>query len=252
MVSLANNHTLDRGKNAIVNSINYWKSKENVLTSGSYLSEEDRIKDNIFVKNNISYTMLSYTTHTNGISIPGGESYLVNVYNPDKVREDIERVRSKVDVLIVAMHWGNEYNNYPVQSQRTIAEYLSSLGVDIIIGSHPHVVEPVSFINNTLVIYSLGNAVSSQNGANNRTGLMMSLNIHKHVESDNSSITIENPTARLIYTHYREGSPRYEFTIYPYDELNNNILNNYEGYYDEFMGIVTSESNKIEKYPLYH
>ena len=252
MVSLANNHTLDRGKAAIVNSVNYWKSKENVLTAGSYLSEEDRIKDNIFVKNNISYTMLSYTTDTNGISIPGGESYLVDVYEPNKVREDIGRVRDKVDVLIVAMHWGTEYSNYVNNSQRKIAEYLSSLGVDIIIGAHPHVIQPVTFIGKTLVIYSLGNAISSQEGPNKLSGLMMSVNIHKSVDKNGSKITLEHPTARLIYTHYIEGSPRYDFSIIPYDQLNDSILNNYAGLYEELMAIVTSESNKIEKYPLFN
>ena len=252
IVSLANNHSLDRGKVAIVNSVNYWNSKEEILTAGSYLSEEDRVKDNIYVKNNISYTMLSYTTDTNGLSIPGGESYLVDVYEPNKVKEDIERVRDKVDVLMVAMHWGTEYSNYVNNSQRTIAEYLSNLGVDIIIGAHPHVIQPVTYVGNTLVIYSLGNAISSQEGPNKLSGLMMSVNIHKTVDKNGSKVTIDDPTARLIYTHYKEGSPRYDFSIIPYDQLNDSILNNYAGIYEELMAIVTSESNKIKKYPLFN
>jgi len=252
IVSLANNHSADRGKTAIVNSVNYWNSKEGVLTAGSYLSEEERVKDRIFTKNNISYTMLSYTMDTNGLPIPNGESYLIDVYEPNKVKEDIERVRSKVDVLMVAMHWGTEYSNYVNDSQRQIAEYLSSLGVDIIIGAHPHVIQPVAYVGNTLVIYSLGNAISSQEGPNKRSGLMMSVNIHKKVDKDGTTITLEHPTARPIYTYYIEGSPRHHFMIYPYDELNDSILNNYAGLYEEIMEIVTSESNKIEKYPLFN
>ena len=146
MVSLANNHSLDRGKTAIENSVKYWNKHSDVLTAGSYLSELERIEDRIFVKNNISYTMLSYTTDTNGIRIPNGENYLVNVYDAEKVKEDIERVRDKVDFLIVAMHWGVEYTNTPVESQKTIAKYLAGLGVDLIIGCHPHVIEPVEYM----------------------------------------------------------------------------------------------------------
>ncbi len=249
MVSLANNHTLDRGKNALVNANKYWKKHPEVLTNGSALSYEERNADKIFEKNGITYTMLSYTTQTNGISIPNKENYLVNLYDKDTVKKDIERVRSKVDVLFVAMHWGTEYTNYPTAEQKEIAKYLASLGVDVIIGAHPHVVEPVDFIGKTLVIYSLGNFVSSQNGPNNLTGLMMSVNIKKKYDENGVSITLEEPTARLLYTKYTEGSPRRNFVVYPYDKLNNNILNNYKTHYNKYINIVAG-SDKIVKYPL--
>lgn len=251
MVSLANNHSLDRGKTAIENSVNYWNGHSNVLTAGSYLSELERIEDRIFVKNNISYTMLSYTTDTNGINIPNGEDYLVNVYDAEKVKEDIERIRSKVDFLIVAMHWGVEYTNTPVESQKNIAKYLSDLGVDLIIGCHPHVIEPVEYVGNTMVAYSLGNFISSQNGANNLTGLMLSIKVHKKLDKDGSKVTIDDPTVRLIYTHYDETNVgRRNYMVYPYEELNDNILSNYQNHYDKYINIAAGSSNKIVKYPL--
>ena len=251
MVSLANNHSLDRGKTAIENSVKYWNKHSDVLTAGSYLSELERIEDRIFVKNNISYTMLSYTTDTNGIRIPNGENYLVNVYDAEKVKEDIERVRDKVDFLIVAMHWGVEYTNTPVESQKTIAKYLAGLGVDLIIGCHPHVIEPVEYIDNTMVAYSLGNFISSQNGPNNLTGLMLSLKVHKKLDKDGSKVTIEEPTVRLIYTHYDETKVgRRNYMVYPYEELNDEILNNYQNHYDKYINIAAGSSNKIVKYPL--
>ena len=253
MVSLANNHSLDRGKAAIKNSVNYWnKYKKDVLTAGMYLSEEERVEDRIYTVNGIKYTMLSYTTDTNGLSIPNGENYLVNVYSAAKARKDIERVRDKVDFLIVAMHWGVEYTNTPVDSQRTIANYLASLGVNLIIGTHPHVIEPVEYIGDTMVVYSLGNFVSSQNGSNNLTGLMLSISLKK-VKGKNGKekVSIKNPTARLIYTFYREGSKgRYDYMVYPYDQLDNSILDNYEYYYEKYMNIAIGSSNKIAKYPL--
>ena len=250
IVSLANNHTLDRGKSAIVNSVNYWNKHSDILTHGSALSYEERNKDRIFTKNGISYTMLSYTTYTNGIKIPNNENYLVNMYNEKTVLEDINRVRGKVDVLMVAMHWGSEYSNYPKEEQRKIARFLADNGVDIIIGSHPHVVEPIEYIGNTLVIYSLGNFISSQNTLNQRTGLMVSAKIVKENRSGISTIKVKDTTARLIYTYYTNTNPRKNYMVYPYDMLNNSILNNYKTHYNTFMDIVTKYDKNIIKYPL--
>ena len=84
------------------------------------------------------------------------------MYSADKVKTDIEKVKDQVDVILVSMHWGVEDTNTPTESQRQIADYLSSLGVNMIIGHHPHVVQPVEYVNDTLVIYSLGNFISNQ------------------------------------------------------------------------------------------
>ena len=112
---------------------------------------------------------------------PAGKEYLNNVYSPEKAANDIAKVRDLADVIIVAMHWGTEYSLNVSQQQIEIANYLSSLGVNIIIGAHPHVVEPIEYINNgkTLVIYSLGNFISDQVGIERLTGLMVTLNVKK-------------------------------------------------------------------------
>ena len=175
LVSLATNHTMDKGEQGVINSLNYWNSKDDVYTAGSYLSFEDRDKTVIKEINGITYSFFSYTTWTNGLETPSGKEYLNNVYSPEKAKEDIDKVRDKVDVVIVAMHWGTEYSTSVSASQQEIANYLSSLGVDIIIGSHPHVVEPIAFIRKTMVIYSLGNFISDQEGVERLTGLMASL-----------------------------------------------------------------------------
>lgn len=241
MISLANNHTLDRGEKAIVNSRNYW-NKQDVLVSGSATSTEER--NNIEVKeiNNIKYTMLAYTTTTNGLT--ASQDYHVNIYNKDQVKQDIESIKDKTDLIIISMHWGEEYNHNITNKQKEIATYLSNLGVDIIIGHHPHVVEPIEYINNTLVIYSLGNFISAQRGVERLTGLMVSVNIEKTVIQTQTSINISNPTAELIYT-YSSGNPRKNFKVYPYTKLNEKILPNYKEYYNKFMNIVTSKSNKV-------
>ena len=178
LVSLANNHTLDRGEQAIINSCNYWKDK-NVYYAGSYCSNEDRDRIKIGEKNGITYALLSYTTVDNGLRRPNGKEYYLNLFNKDIVKQDVEKYRDKVDLLMVAMHWGVEYTHTPVYEEKEIAKYLADLDVDIVIGAHPHVVQPIEYIDDTLVIYSLGNFVSAQKGINKLTGLMVSVNINK-------------------------------------------------------------------------
>lgn len=260
LVSLATNHTLDRGEKAIINSLNYWNNKSNVLTSGSYLSNNDRNKINIKEVNNITYTMLNYTYGTNGIKVPEGKEYLVNIWpctgnNPDNdtkyqeykevVKEDILRVRDKVDLLIVAMHFGVEYTHVPTKYQIDMAEFLSSLGVDIIIGTHPHVIMPITYINDTLVIYSLGNFLSAQdtnNDYNTTVGLLSSIKITKNIDKDNNfSIKLSDLNNELIYTTNKDG-----YKIIPFSNPDiKDYLNDYERVYNKYANIVRSIDSSI-------
>ena len=252
IVSLATNHTIDRGEKAVLNSCEYWETKSDVLTAGSYCSEEDRNEVKVMEKNNITYTMLNYTYGTNGIAIPSGKDYLVNVwpmdYNADYgvgyeafkeiVREDIERVRDKVDVLIVAMHWGVEYTHTPTKYQKDAAEFLASLGVDIVIGTHPHVVQPVEWIDDTIVFYSLGNFISAQEQSDNynkMVGLMSSLDITKTVKGDDVDIKIDNINNELIFTYYQGYR---NFKVIPFSEINSTYLPTYESVYDKYSEVV--------------
>lgn len=260
LVSLATNHTLDRGEKVIINSLNYWNNKSNVLTSGSYLSNNDRNKVNIKEVNNITYTMLNYTYGTNGIKVPEGKEYLVNIWpctgnNPDNdtkyqeykevVKKDILRVRDKVDLLIVAMHFGVEYTHVPTNYQIDMAEFLSSLGVDIIIGTHPHVIMPITYINDTLVIYSLGNFLSAQdtnNDYNTTVGLLSSIIIIKNIDKDNnSSIKLSDLNNELIYTTNKDG-----YKIIPFSNPDiKDYLNDYERVYNKYANIVRSIDSSI-------
>lgn len=260
LVSLATNHTLDRGEKAIINSLNYWNNKSNVLTSGSYLSNDDRNKVNIKEVNNITYTMLNYTYGTNGIKVPEGKEYLVNIWpctgnNPDNdtkyqeykevVKEDILRVRDKVDLLIVAMHFGVEYTHVPTNYQIDMAEFLSSLGVDIIIGTHPHVIMPITYINDTLVIYSLGNFLSAQdtnNDYNTTVGLLSGIKITKNIDKDNNtSIKLSDLNNELIYTTNKDG-----YKIIPFSNPDiKDYLNDYERVYNKYANIVRSIDSSI-------
>ena len=242
LVSLATNHTIDRGEKGVLNSRNYWNTKkEQALARGSYSSFDER--DEVIIKENkgIKYGFLSYTTYTNGLIVPKGKEYLVNVYDKDLIKKEIESYRDKVDLLIVAMHWGEEYMTYPVNSQKEIAKYLSSLGVDLIIGCHPHVIEPIEFIDNTLVIYSLGNFVSSQVGVERLTGLMASVDILKTEYHGKTTINFDNIMGTLLFTDRNNG-----YIVYPYHKLNDNILSGYKTYYEKYSKVVKAYSDKVK------
>lgn len=263
LVSLATNHTLDKGEKAITNSVNYWNKQANVLAVGSYLSNEERNEIRIKEKNNITYTMLNYTYGTNGIKVPSGKDYLVNIWpctgnNPstdtkyqeykDKVKEDIDRVRDKVDLLIVAMHWGIEYTHIPTSYQIDMANYLSSLGVDIIIGTHPHVVMPITYINDTLVIYSLGNFLSAQEtniDYNTTVGLLSTVTITKYIDKDNNtSIKLSNQNNELIYTYSKNNK---DYKVIPFSNPDiKTYLNDYERVYNKYVSIITNMDNNIK------
>jgi poly-gamma-glutamate synthesis protein (capsule biosynthesis protein) len=121
------------------------------------------------------------------------------------------------------MHWGKEYNaGKQNREQKEIANYLSSLGVDIILGHHPHVLQPYERIDNTLVFYSLGNFLSYQNSndINRKVGVIMSLNITKN----KNKIHISEPTFELTYCYKNDSN----YEIIPFSIMNNTILNNYK------------------------
>ena len=269
IVSLATNHTMDSGERAVLASREYWNSKADVLAVGSYSSKEDREKIRIKEKNGIKYTMLNYTYGTNGIKVPSGKEYLVNVWptdlninDPEKdlkyqeykkiVKEDIDKIKDKTDLLIVAMHWGVEYTHEPTEYEKDMAKYLASLGVNVIIGTHPHVIQPVTWIDKTLVIYSLGNFISAQyqdENYNKMVGLMTSFKITKTMKGKKSNIKIDNINNELTYTYYKGFR---NFKIIPFNNPEiRNYLPGYKNVYETYKNIVAKMDQNMKVEPVY-
>ena len=269
IVSLATNHTMDSGERAVLASREYWNSKADVLAVGSYSSKEDREKIRIKEKNGIKYTMLNYTYGTNGIKVPSGKEYLVNVWptdlninDPEKdlkyqeykkiVKEDIDKIKDKTDLLIVAMHWGVEYTHEPTEYEKDMAKYLASLGVNVIIGTHPHVIQPVTWIDKTLVIYSLGNFISAQyqdENYNKMVGLMTSFKITKTTKGKKSNIKIDNINNELTYTYYKGFR---NFKIIPFNNPEiRNYLPGYKNVYETYKNIVIKMDQNMKVEPVY-
>ena len=268
LVSLATNHTVDRGKSAVLSSREYWNKQNNVQAVGSYSSEEEKkeLETKVLEVNNITYAMLNYTYGTNGI--PVSENYLVNVWPTDlninnvssdtkyqaykeTVKEDIQNIRDKVDVLIVAMHWGVEYTHTPTAYEEDMANFLAEQGVDIVIGTHPHVIQPVEWIDDTIVFYSLGNFISAQyqnqgtcSNYKCMVGLMSSLTITKTVSEEDTTITIDNIENDLIYTYYKNWS---NFKVIPFSNSQiKNYLPGYQTVYDTYAKIIESSDERIK------
>ena len=249
MVSLATNHTMDKGEDGVLRSVEYWKKHPEVAASGQWSSYEDRAESvaKIYEVNHIKYAFISYTIWTNGLETPYGKDYLNNVYSPEKAKADIESVRDKADFVIVAMHWGTEYSWNVDWKQEEIANYLSGLGVDLIIGAHPHVVQTVEYINDgkTFVVYSLGNFISDQLDVDNYTGLAMEVTLRKHIAEDGTTTnSVVEPKAELLYTvtSQRRGWSS-DFRVKTYPSLNDSELRNYLSLYDHYKSIVN------ERYP---
>lgn len=264
MISTATNHTIDKGEDGILNFYNYLKNKDGIIFNGIADNATDRNNFMIGEKNNITYTMLSYTTSTNGLPVPSGKDYLVNVYDAEQVKSDIEAVRDKVDVLIVAMHWGVEYASTPNSNQQEIAQYLADLGVDIILGAHPHVLQPITWIDDTLVMYSLGNFISNQYGTddyNKLVGFMATLDITKTVTPEGDvDITIDNLGGELIFTKYN-GNPittanHDGHQVIPFSKMTDEVLSTFthsierDRLYEKYSGILESMGVDLNVAPL--
>ena len=230
LISLANNHALDKGEDAVKYSNSYWKTKD-VTTAGTYNSTEERDQSHIYEKNGIKYAFLAYTTFSNSRV---KNDYILNIYSDEKAKNDIEKIKDKVDVIIVSMHWGVEDYNTPNESQKQIAEYLSSLGVNMIIGAHPHVVQPIEYIGDTLVIYSLGNFISNQLvlDINHGIGLMYGVEI---VLNKEGKVSFENEYKELILSYSDHST---NFKVIPFSKLNDSLLKNYKSVEQQYMSIV--------------
>ena len=260
LVSLATNHSMDCGNISAKKNAMWWEAQENVLATGMASSEEKRNEHKIVEVNGITYTMLSYTYGTNGM--PVSEDYVVNVFDKETVLKDINNVRDKVDVLIVAMHWGAEYNTGITDTQKEQAKFLGENGVDIILGNHSHCIEPWEWIDeDTVVFYSFGNFISNQMSSQSPkikkvgpVGLLGSLEITKTVdiEKNTTEVKIGNISADFIYTYryYNNEKGKYDYLIIPFSKMKSEYLKNYKDIYNEFSSILKTFDENIIIAPL--
>jgi len=237
VLSTANNHSLDTGYNGIESTIDYL-DEVGISHIGTYKSEDAQNKILIQDVNGMKIAFLAYTYGTNGIAIPNGKEYCINLIDKKLISKHLEIAKKqKPDVICVNMHWGEEYQITPNNEQKELADFLFENGVDIILGSHPHVLQemenktivlPDGNEKNGFVIYSLGNFMSGQDKENTRNSIILMFDIVKSGRTE--KISIENISYIPIYTFTY---PKYK----NYRLLNmENTINLYENGEDKTIG----------------
>jgi len=184
----ANNHSADRGKKGIINTILRLDSI-GIPHTGTFTDSlsREKLSPMIIEKNGITLALLNYTYGTNGIKVP--KPVIVNLLDKEIISRDILLAKEKnPDLIVLFLHWGNEYDTIPSKNQTELAEYFFSAGVDLVIGSHPHVIQKMVWEKGAdgkkdgLVAYSLGNFVSNQRKAKTDGGTMIRIEIEKKEE----------------------------------------------------------------------
>ena len=205
LISHANNHILDKGSKGMRATLEYWQKYSDIAVAGAYLNKEAAESTHILEKRGVKTALLAYTYGTNGITLPAGSELQVALIDKDQIAHDVAKARVAADVVVVCMHWGNEYQTKPTQEQQDLAQYLADLGVDIVVGAHPHVIQEMATLtgangNETLVAYSLGNFISSQNKPETMLGGMLKAQIVYSPAT--GEVKVQNGRFIPLVTHY--------------------------------------------------
>ena len=243
----ANNHSCDRGKTGITRTVNVLDLLD-IRHTGTFRDSIDRDSSNllILVKGSIRVGILNYTYGTNGLPIP--PPTVVNLIDTVQIRKDI--ISSKTqnpDKLIVMLHWGQEYQSYPDSFQKKLAEFLFDLGVDVIIGSHPHVIQPMKYwpaegkVQERLIVYSLGNFVSNQRKRKTDGGAMIEITFTKN----GGQTTLQNYGYHLTWVHKFRENGKWKFEILPCRQIEQNGYKGLDKYSLNKMKLFLGDSHDL-------
>lgn len=243
----ANNHSCDRAKKGLLRTIHVLDSLE-IPHTGTFKDAEERNRKNLLIldRNNIRVGLLNYTYGTNGLPTP--KPTMVNRIDTLTMLSDIRKSRAdSLDKLIVMIHWGPEYQSQPSKKQVEIAEVLFRNGVDIIVGSHPHVLQKMEYIqakdgeNENFIAYSLGNFVSNQRTRKRDGGAMLKLTLRKNKDD----VTISNSGYYLTWVSRPiiDGKTMYE--ILPCSEFETNDFYDLDTDAKEKMKVFISDSRAL-------
>lgn len=275
IISNMSNHSLDKGEYGFIRTREVLKEK-GFDVIGTRDSEKDSryiIKEVKDIK--VGITAYGYTTDAyeearglNGIPIPDNLYSLMNTFNPYDLDNDLLEMKKEidkmkddgVDVIVFYMHWGEEYQLEPNESQLTIAQFLANEGVDIIFGDHPHTIQPIDILesddgnHSTAVIYSLGNFISSQRTESignpyTEDGLMVSVNITKNFKT--GEVTVDVPQYIPTWVKLNIFNGNYYYQVVPAAENEADYLDYYQSIrvdesFDRTFGIVESYNDSIE------
>ena len=216
VLSTANNHSLDKRYKGLESTLHYLDDA-GISHTGTYTSEE--AQNEILIQNvkGIKIAFLSFTYGTNGIPVPSGKEYCINLIDKNLIKKQLELAQAKQpDLICVFMHWGVEYVTKQNASQEELADFLFENGVDVILGGHPHVLQPMEKRSITLsdgsivdgfVIYSLGNFISGQKKENTKTSAILNLTFTKNGKT--GKMSIDNASYIPVYMYnISSGTPQ--------------------------------------------
>ena len=211
VVESANNHIDDFGEGFLTDTLNFWKTNyPDVTLIGIHDSQEDADTVKIREVNGIRIAFLDYTYGTNVGGIEG-KDYMIDMIRKDKITTMIQKAKQQADCIIFVAHWGTEDETMPNEYEKQWAAYLMEQGVNVIIGGHPHVLQPYGRLtddkgNETVVFYSLGNFVSTHQKLEELLGGMAKFTIQKTVKDGKTSVKILTPTVEPLVMHYNSDS----------------------------------------------
>lgn len=256
VITTANNHSIDKGYSGIVSTLDFL-DEFGLDHTGTARTQEEQ--DTILIKdiNGIKIAFLTYTYGTNGITVPSDKSYCVNLIDTELIKKHIDSAKELgADIICTSMHWGDEYKLKQNTKQEELANFLFENGVDIILGSHPHVLEPMEKRTITLedgstkdcfVIYSLGNFMSGQYFENTKSTVILDIQITKYA---NEEVSIDSINYTPLYLNDK-GSRASSRTRYELIDIRS-AIENYDSGLDKSIGeslykTLKTELTKIEK-----
>ncbi len=261
VVSLAGNHALDYGYIGLCRTIDVF---DNIGLShlGTYKTAEDQEKILIKDVKGVKIAFINYTYGTNGIPLPSGKDFCVNLIDKDFIKKQINQAKEQnVDMIVACMHWGTEYRTTANSEQKDLANFLFENGVDVILGNHPHVLEPMEKKTITLqdgttkdvfVVYALGNFTADQRDEITRDSAILNLTITKN---SNGKISIDKVNYVPIYMYKNTNVSTHKFkildiekTIKDYEEgkttsINSTVYNNLKKQLEKIKSILGDELN---------
>ena len=205
VINIATNHMADKGETGLKNAINFMRSLD-AVTIGDYLNRDELYQIKVVGRGGIKVAFLAYTYGTNGITLPQSSELVIPYLNEELIISQVVKAKEIADAVIISVHWGDENVFTPNVSQKKFAQLMADQGVLAIIGHHPHVLQPIEWLegsggNKTLCVYSLGNLASGMVAPMNMVGGFIGFDI---VMRENI-VTVENPVFTPTIYYYGSG-----------------------------------------------
>ena len=248
IISTAGNHALDYGYSGLCRSIDVLNNA-GLSHLGTYKSAEEQ--EQILIKDvkGVKIAFINYTYGTNGIPVPSGKEYCVNLIDKELIKKQIAQAKeAKVDMIVACMHWGTEYRTTANSEQKELADFLFKNGVDVIIGNHPHVLEPMEkrtvtlddgTIKDCFVVYALGNFTADQREEITRDSAILNLTITKNSDG---KISIDKVNYVPIYMYKNKNISTKKFKILDIEKT----ISEYESGQDISIGSSVYNNLKIQ------